>query len=234
MEWPVEYTDAFGVWWDHLTGEEQEDINAVVILLQRFGSALCFPYSSSVVSSRHAHMCELRVQHAGRPYRILYAFDPRRAAIMLSAARRPGTIGGMRPLSPWRTGCTTNIWPSSDRKVNAPMAKNVKDLQAKMSPESRARSEAKAERLIREMALDELRAARALTQEHLSTILGVKQSAISKLERRADMYVSTLRHVIEAMGGQLEIRAVFPDGDVRITQFQTLAEPKGEGDSNPS
>jgi transcriptional regulator with XRE-family HTH domain len=114
------------------------------------------------------------------------------------------------------------------------MAKNVQDLQTKMSPESRARSEAKAERLIREMALDELRAARALTQEHLSTILGVKQSAVSKLERRADMYVSTLRHVIEAMGGQLEIRAIFPDGDVRITQFQTLAEPTAERGSNPS
>jgi predicted XRE-type DNA-binding protein len=75
---------------------------------------------------------------------------------------------------------------------------------------SRACSEATAERLIREMALDELRAARALTQEHLSTILGVQQSAVSKLEHRADMYVSTLRHFIEAMGGQLEIRAVFP------------------------
>jgi DNA-binding transcriptional regulator YiaG len=73
------------------------------------------------------------------------------------------------------------------------LAKNVRDLRAKMSPESRARTEAKAERLIQEMALDELRVARALTQEHLSTILGVKQSAISKLERRADMYVSTLR-----------------------------------------
>jgi transcriptional regulator with XRE-family HTH domain len=114
------------------------------------------------------------------------------------------------------------------------MAKNVKDLQAQMSPASRARSEATAERLIQEMALDELRAARALTQAHLSTILGVQQSAISKLERRADMYVSTLRHVIEAMGGQLEIRAVFPEGDVRITQFQTLAEPAGERESRPS
>jgi hypothetical protein len=114
------------------------------------------------------------------------------------------------------------------------MAKNIKDLQAKMAPESRARSEAKAERLIQEMALDELRAARALTQGHLSTLLGVRQSAISKLERRADMYVSTLRHFIEAMGGRLEIRAVFPEGDVRITQFQTLAEPKAEGDLRPS
>jgi hypothetical protein len=63
--------------------------------------------------------------------------------------------------SPWRTGCTTSIWPSSGEKVNKPMAKHVKALQAQMSPGSRARSEATAERLIREMALDELRAARA-------------------------------------------------------------------------
>jgi len=114
------------------------------------------------------------------------------------------------------------------------MAKNFKALQAKMSPASRARSEAKAERMIQERALDELRAARALTQEHLSTILGVKQAAISKLERWADMYVSTLRHFIEAMGGQLEIRAVFPDGDVRITQSQTLTEKNTKRSSTPS
>jgi hypothetical protein len=106
------------------------------------------------------------------------------------------------------------------------MAKSFKDLQAKMSPESRARSEAKAQQMTKEMALDELRAARALTQEHLSTLLGVKQSAISKLERRADMYVSTLRHFITAMGGTLEIRAVFPDGDVRIKQFETLTDKR--------
>jgi hypothetical protein len=65
MEWSVEYTDAFGAWWDSLTAEEQEDVNTVVILLQRFGPALRFPYSSSIASSRHAHMSELRVQHAG-------------------------------------------------------------------------------------------------------------------------------------------------------------------------
>jgi DNA-binding transcriptional regulator YiaG len=106
------------------------------------------------------------------------------------------------------------------------MAKSFKDLQAKMSPESRARSEAKAQQMTKEMALDELRAARALTQEHLSTLLGVKQSAISKLERRADMYVSTLSHFITAMGGTLEIRAVFPDGDVRIKQFETLTDKR--------
>lgn len=112
------------------------------------------------------------------------------------------------------------------------MAKNFRELQAKMTPESQARSEAKAQQMLRDMALDELRAARTLTQEHLAKTLGVKQSAISKLERRTDMYVSTLRDFITAMGGTLEIRAIFPDGDVRITQFTALAqratEPSGD------
>ena len=73
--------------------------------------------------------------------------------------------------------------------------------------------------MIDKMPLDELRAARDLTQEHLAKVLGVKQSAISKMERRADVYVSTLSDFIRAMGGELEIRTVFPDGVVRITQF---------------
>jgi len=74
------------------------------------------------------------------------------------------------------------------------------------------------------MALDDLRAARELTQENLADVLHINQAAVSKLERRTDMYVSTLARFIEAMGGQLEIRAVFPDGAVRITQFGD--EPK--------
>ena len=69
------------------------------------------------------------------------------------------------------------------------------------------------------MPLDELRAARNLTQEHLASILHIKQASVSKMERRTDMYIGTLSKFIEAMGGQLEIRAIFPDGSVRITQF---------------
>ncbi len=78
--------------------------------------------------------------------------------------------------------------------------------------------------MIEEMALDELRAARDLTQEHLSKILGVRQAAVSKLERRTDMYISTLADFIKAMGGRLEIRAIFPDGNVRIKQFGKLVK----------
>jgi predicted transcriptional regulator len=102
------------------------------------------------------------------------------------------------------------------------MAKNFKELQAKMSPERRARNAAVAEKMVEEMPLDELREARELTQEQLARVLRVNQAAVSKMERRTDMYLSTLQGIIKAMGGQLEIRAVFPDGVVRINQFQDL------------
>jgi DNA-binding transcriptional regulator YiaG len=102
------------------------------------------------------------------------------------------------------------------------MAKDFKQLQAKMSPESRARSQAVAEQMIEEMALDELREARKLTQEQLAESLRINQSAVSKMERRADMYLSTLKGIIKAMGGELEIRAIFPEGTVLINQFGKL------------
>jgi DNA-binding XRE family transcriptional regulator len=103
-----------------------------------------------------------------------------------------------------------------------PMPRNFKELRAKMPPEARARAEAAAKKAIEEMALTELREARNLTQQRLAAILNVNQAAISKLERRTDMYISTLRDFVTAMGGTLDIRAQFPDGDVRITQFQEL------------
>jgi DNA-binding Xre family transcriptional regulator len=102
------------------------------------------------------------------------------------------------------------------------MARKFEELRAKMSPEARARSEARTRQLIAEMPLEELRNARKLTQVQLAESMGLTQSSVSKLEKRTDMYLSTLAHFVEAMGGQLEIRAVFPDGAVKIAQFQDL------------
>jgi len=76
--------------------------------------------------------------------------------------------------------------------------------------------------LLAELPLAELRRALHLSQEQLAAELDVRQPAIAKMEKRADMYISTLRRFIEAMGGQLEIRAYFPDGDVKINQFEDL------------
>jgi DNA-binding XRE family transcriptional regulator len=106
------------------------------------------------------------------------------------------------------------------------MTRNFKELRAKMSPERRARIEQKTKTLRNEMALNELREAVSLTQESLADTLGVKQSSISKMERRSDMYLSTLRKIIEAMGGELDIIAMMPDGPVRITQFNQLRANK--------
>jgi DNA-binding XRE family transcriptional regulator len=102
------------------------------------------------------------------------------------------------------------------------MARNFREMEAKMSPESRARSDAKAQQMIAEMPLDELREAREMTQVDLAKILGVNQAAVSKMERRADMYVSTLQSFVKAMGGELKITARFPEGSVEITQFEDV------------
>src|SRR5258706_13404344 len=92
------------------------------------------------------------------------------------------------------------------------MAKNFRELRNKMSPKARDASAREHARLVREMPLGKVRAARDLTQENLAKILHVNQREISKIERRPAMYVSTLATYIGAMGGTLEIRATFPDG----------------------
>jgi len=102
------------------------------------------------------------------------------------------------------------------------MAKNFRQLREAMSPEAQARSHAKAMAMIAELPLAELRQARLLSQEQLAARLEVKQPAVAKMEKKADMYISTLRRYVEAMGGRLEIRAHFPEGDVRINQFEDL------------
>lgn len=103
------------------------------------------------------------------------------------------------------------------------MAKKFNDLRAKMPRESRERAHARAREMLEEMPLQELRQARRLSQEALAKILGAKQASVSKLEHRTDMYVSTLRSYIEAMGGSLDIIARFPEGDIKVRQFGDIA-----------
>src|SRR5271167_340695 len=97
-----------------------------------------------------------------------------------------------------------------------------------MSPTAQQRSRRLAAKYRSGMALDELRHARELTQVHLSKILGVNQAAVSKLERRTDMYVSTLQDFVKAMGGELKITARFPEGTVEITQFALVKDATGD------
>ena len=102
------------------------------------------------------------------------------------------------------------------------MAKKFSELREKMSPERRARIDEKVKETLAEMPLQELRNARGLSQKVLAEALHIQQPAIAKLEKRTDMYISTLRSHIEAMGGELEVIARFPDGDVKISTFSQI------------
>jgi len=110
------------------------------------------------------------------------------------------------------------------------MAKKFRHLRARMSPERQKRAHERAEALLAQLPLQELRQARRLTQEALARVLRSKQALVSKLERRADMYVSSLRSHIQAMGGELEIIARFPDGVVRINQLEDIGPKRRSGE----
>lgn len=103
------------------------------------------------------------------------------------------------------------------------MAKNFSELEAKMSPEARARSKALAKSMMAEMLLAEVRRTVGLTQEELATALDIKQPTLSRMESQSDMQISTLRRLVRALGGELDIVVRLPKGNIRLTQFDDAA-----------
>ena len=100
----------------------------------------------------------------------------------------------------------------------------ISELTKTFTPERRQRINDLKHKLLADMPLHELRRARALTQMELAKTLNVNQPAVAKLEQRADIYVSSLRSYIEAVGGRLRIVAEFPEGEVNITNFSRLEQ----------
>jgi DNA-binding XRE family transcriptional regulator len=105
------------------------------------------------------------------------------------------------------------------------MAHNWRDIRRTLSPEQEEATRQYVKSVVEAVSLNQLREARSLTQANLASILGINQGSVSKMEKRTDMYISTLRSFIQAMGGQLQIKAVFPDGEVQIEQFESVAAP---------
>ena len=102
--------------------------------------------------------------------------------------------------------------------------RNFRELMDAMPAHRRHKIAERVRETIAAMPLEELRRARQMTQAKLAQSLGVNQGEVSKIEHRTDLYLSTLSEYVEALGGRLEIRAVFTDREVRITQFEELAE----------
>src|SRR5450631_122355 len=130
---------------------------------------------------------------------------------------------GMTCMCPSPMNGTTSIYRNCEKKGQS-MARKFAELRARMSPQAQARAAAKTQALLAEMPLNELRQARGLSQKMLADVLHVQQPSIAKIEKRTDMYLSTLRSHIEAMGGQLEVVARFPDGVVKISNFAELGQ----------
>lgn len=100
------------------------------------------------------------------------------------------------------------------------MAKKFSELRGKMSPDSQARAAARAEAILVEMQLKDLRKSRTLTQVEMAKVMNVEQATISKIEHRDDMYVSTLSGYVKALGGELKLVASFPDAEIQIHPFE--------------
>ena len=100
------------------------------------------------------------------------------------------------------------------------MANKFSALRARMSPQAQAVSAARAEAMLLELELQALRKSRQVTQVDLAKAMQVDQAAVSKLEHRDDMYVSTLRSYVQALGGELKLVASFPDGDIALRPFE--------------
>lgn len=109
-----------------------------------------------------------------------------------------------------------------------PKAKPLDALKARLDPTVVSQAAEESRAMLQQMALMELREARKLTQANLAKALNVGQGAISKLEKRTDMYLSSLESYIKAMGGQFRIVASFPDGEVEIKLLSELDQPDQE------
>lgn len=103
------------------------------------------------------------------------------------------------------------------------MARNFRELEAKMPSASRQRAQARARRMLAEMLLPEMRRLSGMTQVELAQALGIKQPTLSRIESQDDMQVSTLQRIVEALGGQLDIVVHLPAGDYRLGQFVRTA-----------
>ena len=214
MKWEVEFHKDFDPEFDALPDDVQNELLAHALLLEQFGPQLGRPRVDTLKGSRHANMKELRFDAADGVWRVAFAFDPKRNAVLLIAGDKSG--GGekrfYRQLIAKADERFDEHLSRTQEEGDIAMPITLKDKMKQLSPAQRKKVEARAAELIaEEMTLRELRHARKLTQVKMAKTLGVTQDSVSRLEKRSDLLLSTLRKTVEAMGGNLSLVAEFPD-----------------------
>jgi len=222
MEWEVLLAPEFDAWLLKQERGVRVAIAAHAGLLKEFGPALGRPQVDTLKGSKLAHLKELRIQYQGAPWRVLFVFDPKRRAILLVGGINKASPDGIKQPSPLQRSGIDDTLP----RWRKTMARTLDDFIAALPHDEQYAIKQETERLIaEEMTLQALRKARARSQAQVGHALHIKQAAVSKLERRTDLYLSTLRSYIEALGGELDVVARFPDKTVvHINQFHELGE----------
>src|ERR1035437_4659959 len=217
MAWPVEVTAAFEAWYSRLEDADREAVNAAVDTLEDRGPGLGRPLVGAVTGSRHGHLKELRIG----TIRILFRFDPRRTAILLLGGDKRGEClvskghrcrrRSLRPL----LGRTRRGRLASEEVIDMAGHRAWREVRRgdDSSPEAQAYRSAIGDAL----ALAEIRARRGLTQVDVARVLRTSQASVSKIERRDDLYLSTLRSFVEARGGGRGRGRVFTEGRIAIS-----------------
>jgi DNA-binding XRE family transcriptional regulator len=221
MGWEIETSDEFVSWYEGLSEDEIDSVDFSIELLEQAGPVLGRPHVETRKGSKIANLKELRVQHEGRPLRILFVFDPRRIGYLILGGDKTGSNDGYTTFIPRQRKSTVSIWRKLGVEI---MANKWREIRRTRSPEREAQLRGRVEAELAKLPLGALRRARSMTQDRLAELLHVNQGAVSKMEKRTDMYLSTLRSYIEAMGGSLDIRAVFPDGEIVLEHIAEVAK----------
>jgi DNA-binding XRE family transcriptional regulator len=213
VKWAVELADEFKPEFDALDHDVRREVLALARVLQEFGPQLGRPRVDTLNGSRHANMKELRFSAADGEWRVAFAFDPKRKAILLVAGDKSGGS---------ENRFYRELIRKADERFDAHLARiekgniimpvNVNEIIRKLRPAERKKVEGRAAEIIaEEMSLRDLRKARKLTQARVAKTLGITQDSVSRLEKRSDLLLSTLRKAVKAMGGDVRIIAEFPD-----------------------
>ena len=215
MPWTVEVGDEFAPEFDQLHEEVRIEILALSRLLQQFGPQLGRPRVDTLKGSRHANMKELRFSAADGEWRVAFAFDPKAESNFAGSGRqvrreRKEVLQAAHYESGRAFRCASESNARERKEVTMP--RNVNDIIRNLPARQRKKVEARAAQLIaEEMTLRQLRQACRLTQQKVAKSLRIGQEGVSKIERRSDLLISTLRDYVQAMGGQLSLVVEFPD-----------------------
>ncbi len=240
MPWQVYFHGEFEPEFDAFAEEIQNELLAHANLLRALGPQLKRPTADTLYGSKHSNMKELRFKAAGGVWRVAFAFDPEQKAILLIGGDKSG--GGekrfyrqlIRVADARFDRHLASLEAKSSRKGPQAAMKTLEQKLKEISRKRQARIKARTRQLVaREMSLRELRHAVKKTQKTVARTLNMGQEGVSRLEKRSDLLLSTLRNYVEAVGGSLTLVAQFPDQEpIAIQRLGDVVEARETGRSN--